>query len=223
MPLIKDGRIVADDWVPVPDGAPLATDAPVIVSLARWRAEREALLAEDRPLGVRLAGDTPVDEIVGDLPRLSLIAVEFPAITDGRGYTLGRLLRERYGFEGELRAVGDLVRDVYPFLHRCGFDAVEARNEEDARAWEESLAAVSVAYQPAADRRATVFALRHSRAHEAAANRPASYSAERPRPGSRPICTSTLPSCQRTSFSSSKFRRTLSAKVASAASNSSGA
>ena len=99
-------------------------------------------------------------------------AVEFPAIGDGRGYTTGRLLRERYGFSGELRAVGPLVRDLFPFLHRCGFDAIEARDEIEAAAWRQAVGAITVAYQNATDQSAPPLLRRDAAAASAAQARP---------------------------------------------------
>ena len=104
--------------------------------------------------GIRLEDpdvEIPVaEDIAGDLEHLGLVAIEFPSLGDGRGYTTGRLLRERYGFTGELRAVGALIRDLFPFLQRCGFDAIEARDEIEAAAWRQAVGAISVAYQNAA-------------------------------------------------------------------------
>lgn len=152
MPIIKDGVVIDDPWIVIADDEPLPVSRPVIVSLARWLAEREALGARNGLVGVRLKTAELAEEIAADLDHLGLIAIEFPAIGDGRGYTTGRLLRERYGFSGELRAVGPLVRDVFLFLHRCGFDAIEARDVVEAAAWHKAVGAFTVAYQNAANR-----------------------------------------------------------------------
>jgi uncharacterized protein (DUF934 family) len=146
MTLIRGRAIVADAWCYAAEG-PLP-DADVIVPLARFVAEREALLARPR-LGVRLEpGDDP-QVIAADLDRLDLIALAFPKFTDGRAYSHARLLRDRYGFRGELRAVGDVLRDQLLAMARCGFDAFELRADRDAK---DALAAFdefSVFYQPA--------------------------------------------------------------------------
>ena len=110
MPLLSDGRLVADPWLTVPDGAPLP-DGPAIVSLARWRAERAALTARNAALGLRLAAGEPVEEIAPDLARFAVVALDFPSFRDGRSYSAARLLRERYGYAGELRAIGNVLRD----------------------------------------------------------------------------------------------------------------
>lgn len=167
MPLIKDGRVVDDPWIAVADDAPLPATGPVIVSLQRWRSESEALANRGAPIGVRLASHEQASEIAADLPRLALVAVTFPTYRDGRGYTTARLLRQRYRFQGELRAVGNVLRDQFLFLHRCGFDAFEVTKDADVAAWRTAIDELSVWYQPAADRRIPAVRLRHLR--EAAA------------------------------------------------------
>ena len=95
----------------------------MIVPLAVWRSQRDALLDRAGGLGVWLDANDDPALIAGDLGHFAVIAVNFPQFTDGRGYSIGRLLRERYGWRGELRAVGDVLRDQLFYLTRCGFDA----------------------------------------------------------------------------------------------------
>ena len=106
MPLIKGDRIVDDPWIAVDDEDELPEGAPAIVSLARWRAERDTLAGRNAPLGIRLRADQPPGEIAADLDRFQVIALEFPSFGDGRAYSYARLLRGRHGYRGELRAVG---------------------------------------------------------------------------------------------------------------------
>ncbi len=160
MPLIKEGRNVSDPWRFVGDGEVLPADGPVLVTFARWQAEREALLGRGSLLGVRLKSHETAQDVAADLPNLALIAIEFPTFRDGRAYSTARLLRERFGFDGELRAVGNVLRDQLLFMHRCGFDAFEVDGEDAVGAWTKALSEFSVFYQPAADGRATVFANR---------------------------------------------------------------
>ena len=155
MPIIKNGVVIDDPWITVADDAPIPESHPVIVSLARWLAGREALRGRNGLVGVRLRSAELAEDIAADLEHLGLVAIEFPTIGDGRGYTTGRLLRERYGFTGELRAIGPLVRDLFPFLQRCGFDAIEARDEVEAAAWRQAVGAITVTYQNATDRSAS--------------------------------------------------------------------
>ena len=152
MPIIKNGAVITDPWIAIADDEPIPVSRPVIVSLARWIAERETLATRNGPIGVRLRSDEHAEDIAADLDHLSLVAIEFPTLGDGRGYTTGRLLRERHGFTGELRAIGKLVRDVFPFLNRCGFDAIEARDDVEAAAWRQAVGAITVTYQNAVNR-----------------------------------------------------------------------
>ena len=163
MPVIKDGRRIDDPWVAVGRDDDLP-DGPVVVPLARWRAERAALAQRDAPLGVRLEGHESPDDIAGDLDCFALVALAFPAFTDGRPYSSARLLRDRYGFGGEIRAVGEVLRDQLQFMARCGFDAFEIAPEANAEAWLRAMSEISVFYQPASDRLPTASALRHRRA-----------------------------------------------------------
>jgi uncharacterized protein (DUF934 family) len=117
--------------------------------LQRWRRDRELLLGAGARIGVRLAPDCDLAVLAGDLAHIELIALEFPKFTDGRAISLARLLRSRYGFGGEIRAVGDVLRDQLQFMERCGFDAFELRADQDARAALDSLCDFTVFYQPA--------------------------------------------------------------------------
>lgn len=149
--VIKERQIVADQWQTVADDAAELPAGPVIVSLARWQKDRAALLARETPLGVRLPNTVDVSEIVADLPKLAVIALEFPKFSDGRAYSQARLLRERFGYQGEIRAVGEVLRDQLFFMARSGFDAFVPRADQNLA---EVLAAFndfSQSYQPAAD------------------------------------------------------------------------
>ena len=148
--VIKNRQIVEDHWQSVADDAELPT-GPVIVSLARWQQERTALLARGKPVGVRLPNTADVADVAADLPMWALVALEFPQFADGRAYSQARLLRERYGYPGEIRATGDVLRDQLFFMTRSGFDAFELRAD---RSLEDALDAFndfSESYQPAAD------------------------------------------------------------------------
>ncbi|HYE51238.1 MAG TPA: DUF934 domain-containing protein [Azospirillaceae bacterium] len=147
MPLIENGRPVEDEFTAVADDAVLP-DGPAIVSLERWRAERETLLGRNQPTGVRLKSSQLAPEIAPDLDRVALVAVEFPKFRDGRGFSTARELRERYGYTGPIRAVGHTIADQYQMLLRCGFTQVEAPADRDLSAWEAALTKVTVAYQP---------------------------------------------------------------------------
>lgn len=134
--LIKDRAVVDDAWSLLREAdapADLPSKSPVIVPLAFWLAHREALMARD-DVGVLLAPADDPAALAGDVGALPLIAVDFPKFTDGRGYSTARLLREQYGFRGELRAVGDVLRDQLYYLRACGFDAFAVRVDRDPAA-----------------------------------------------------------------------------------------
>jgi uncharacterized protein (DUF934 family) len=133
--IIKDRAIVDDAWRlirPAADGAlpELPAQRDVILPLTMWQAQRENLLARKSKLGVWLA---PIDEpeaIAADLNKFAVIAVDFPQFTDGRGYSIARLLRERFNYSGELRAIGDVLRDQLFYMQRCGFNAFAVRTDK---------------------------------------------------------------------------------------------
>jgi len=164
MPLLKNGKRVDDPWIHVPDEVAIPAAGPVIVGLKRWREERDALIKRKDPVGVRLRSDHTAGDVADDLEHLGVVALAFPVFKDGRAYTNARRLRERHGYTGEIRAIGNVLRDQYLFLLRCGFDALEVGDGETEADWERATGAVSVFYQPAADGRATVLALRHRQA-----------------------------------------------------------
>jgi len=139
----------ADDWH-YPGEACTEAD-PLIVPLAQLRSDAAQWQRRAGPLGVRLGPADAVDELAALLPRLALIAVEFPSPGDGRGYSQARLLRGRFGFRGELRAVGAGVRQDQAFLlTRCGFDCLEPPEGVDPEALRLALRRYDVAYQPGA-------------------------------------------------------------------------
>jgi uncharacterized protein (DUF934 family) len=165
MQLIKGGRIVADGFVRVADDAPVPERMPVIVSAARFLTDAETLLRRDAPTGVIWPNDRRVTELDPYLPSLALVALVFPTFKDGRAFSQARLIRERYGFRGELRATGQVLRDQFLFMLRAGFDAFEVTKDADAAAFAQATRRYSVFYQPTGDGRATARAARGARAH----------------------------------------------------------
>jgi uncharacterized protein (DUF934 family) len=144
--ILRRHELRLDSWRYLGEDA--ADTQALIVPFAEWRRTPQVWAAWRGPLGVRLAPVDRVEELVGDLPRLSLIAAEFPSPGEGRGYTQGQLLRGRLGFAGELRAVGAGVRqDLIWLLARCGFDAFELAPNEDPQAAAAALTRYDVVYQ----------------------------------------------------------------------------
>jgi uncharacterized protein (DUF934 family) len=158
--IIKNRSVVRDDWTVVrasEDGTLPAADAlpagRVLVPFALWKTSRDALVATRTAadLGVWLAPDDEPGELAADFDKISLIGVDFPVFRDGRGYSTARLLRERYGWRGELRAIGDVLRDQLNFMFRCGFDAYAVRADKDIHDALRAFDEFSVKYQGAFD------------------------------------------------------------------------
>lgn len=162
MPLLKDGQVVEDGWTPLPEDAEAMPQGDVIVTLDQWQAGRERLRGHNGRLGLRLKSDQSPALVAEDLAHFDLIALEFPRFGDGRAYSYARLLRERYGFTGELRAVGNVLRDQLLFMMRCGFDAFEIDSEKAVELWREALAEFELFYQPTGSSGPTLGVLRRS-------------------------------------------------------------
>ncbi len=131
--LIKDRAIVEDVWMLLREAAGLddvPADVPAIVPFALWREHKEALAARGS-VGVWLGPADDPEALRDDLAVLALIAIDFPQFTDGRGYSSARLLREKLGYTGELRAIGDVLRDQLYYLRACGFNAFALRADRD--------------------------------------------------------------------------------------------
>jgi len=169
MPLVKNGKIAADTCVHVPDDAELPEGGAVLVSAARFLEDPKALLARMGELGVIWPNNRDLDDLVPFLDRLAVVALVFPTFRDGRAYSQARLLRERHGFKGELRATGQVLRDQFLFMLRAGFDALEARKESDAEAFALSAKRYSVFYQPTGDGRITALHRRMQQRHSESA------------------------------------------------------
>jgi len=157
--IIKQRAVIQDNWQLLeraPIGA-LPFSGDVIVPLELWAGEAEALKFRLGRVGIWMEVDADPAAIAQDLARLELIAVRFTSFTDGRGYSLARLLRQRYGYRGELRAIGDVLRDQLYYLSRCGFDAFALRADQNP---EQALAALddfSEAYQVSVERPEPLF------------------------------------------------------------------
>lgn len=132
---------------------PIADGCGVILPLSRFETDAPALLDNGRALGILLQPDEPVEALAYDLPRLSLVALNFPRYRDGRAYSAAVLLRTRYGFTGELRAVGDVLREQAGPMVRCGFDSFVPADGSRAAEWAAAAARYRHVYQRSADGR----------------------------------------------------------------------
>jgi len=153
MRVIKDKAVVNDDWQlireldcskPIPEGK-------VILPFIDWQASRDELLKRDTEHAVWIDGDTETEALLDDLEHFSVIALDFPAFKDGRSYSHACLLRQRYAYKGELRAIGDVLRDQLFYMQRCGMNSYEVREDKDIEDAIKSLNDFSVRYQAAAD------------------------------------------------------------------------
>ncbi|MEY2699784.1 MAG: hypothetical protein RIQ52_539 [Pseudomonadota bacterium] len=153
MPIIKHGHIEESSWVHLADEDALPEQGACTVSAERWLSAREELseAAKAGRLGLRVSGDTDLEAIAGDLASLALVAVAFASLADGRGFSVARLLRDAYGYKGELRAYGNFLPDQLQFMTRCGFDSFEFTSERDLEKARALLTEFSVSYQSGTD------------------------------------------------------------------------
>jgi uncharacterized protein (DUF934 family) len=163
MAILKHGALQPNEWLTVADDQALPDGKPVVVTLDRWLKERDTLLGRNAPIGLKFKSDQSPVAVSDDLGRFGLIVLEFPKFTDGRGYSQARILRQRLGYTGELRATGNVLRDQYLFMDRCGIDSIEIADEAKAGGYLDSLGEFSIWYQPAADQRPTVLSRRHAK------------------------------------------------------------
>ena len=145
----QDGAFRRDIWVKA-DATSDLPDGPVILPKKRWLAERDQLAGHNAPLGLLVSAGEKMDDIADGLSRFAIIALDFPKFSDGRAYSTARLMREKHGYTGELRAVGNVLADQIPLMRRVGFDSFEVTNAPTRRALtEDRLAEVKLHYQPA--------------------------------------------------------------------------
>ena len=160
--IIKDRQIVADDWqvIKLAEGETTESvalpEGRIIVPLAVWQARREALLARGN-VGVWLASDERPEALKDDVATLPVIAVDFPKFADGRGYSTAYNLRARLGYTGELRAIGDVLRDQLFYMQRVGFNAFATREDRSIEDALKGLTDFSEAYQASWDQKMPLF------------------------------------------------------------------
>jgi len=166
MPLVKQGRVTTDPFVHVADGAELPDDGAILIPAARFLEDPEGVLKRAGKVGVIWPNNRDLDDLVPYLDRVAAVALVFPSFRDGRAYSQARLLRERHGYDGEMRATGQVLRDQFVFMSRAGFDAFQVKKDADADAFAETVKRYSVFYQPTGDGRVTALnrrmQLRHS-------------------------------------------------------------
>ena len=167
--VIRNQQIVDDDWIAIADDAEIPASGRVIFSWKRWQEVRDALKTGalrqaqgERDIGVRIPNTADVSALWAELKDRPLIAIEFPAFGDGRAFSQARLLRERFGYKGEIRAVGDVLRDQIFFMHRVGIDTIVPRADQDLQDCLKAFRDFSVPYQGSADQAVSVFQARRA-------------------------------------------------------------
>jgi uncharacterized protein (DUF934 family) len=149
MALWRREGFAENEWTDVADGEALPASGAIVVPAARWAAEREALIARADPVGVSIVAGKDAVEQLAEAARRPLVALRFAKFADGRAFSYAELLRERFGFTGELRAAGDVLLDGISLMLRCGFDSFEVADEPTLRALKRGhLPGVSLFYQP---------------------------------------------------------------------------
>ncbi|MDE2353880.1 MAG: DUF934 domain-containing protein [Betaproteobacteria bacterium] len=164
--VIRNGRIEPDSYLRVDSLEGGVPDADVLVPLSLFAAQHEACLALPGKLGLWLETTDEPGEVAQYLPLLDLVAVHFASFADGRGHSMARLLRERHGFRGEIRAVGDVFKETLFYLSRCGFDAFVLRPGENPEEALKGLDVFSEAYQASVERPSPLFRRRQATAPE---------------------------------------------------------
>jgi len=146
MQIIKDKKIIEDHWRYVADDAELP-QGDITVSTNRWRKEKPQLLKREGKIGLRIDSTEPIEDIANDLDLLRLIELNFSTFTDGRSFTQAWLLRNRYNFTGEIRAVGNFMVDQVFYLYRTGVNAFALEHTDKLPVALSTLNDFSVAYQ----------------------------------------------------------------------------
>lgn len=156
--LIKNNAVIDDNWTLVKD-ASAVSELPagkIIVPLALWQANKAELAARGE-VGVWLSTADDATAVQDDLAQLPVVAVNFPAFTDGRGYSIARILRDHFRYDGEIRAVGDVLRDQLFYLKRSGFNAFVMRENDKSEEALQSLNDFTYSYQAGADDNRALF------------------------------------------------------------------
>lgn len=145
MPIIKDKQITENSWSFIADGEPIEA-GDITVSLSRWNDERQTLQNHNGRIGIRLTPSDSLDQMT-DFSAAELIELEFPVFTDGRLFSVSRLLKDRYDYKGEVRAVGKFLADQVFYLHRVGVNSFELNNPRDIEVALNAYNDFSVHYQ----------------------------------------------------------------------------
>ena len=153
MKIINNRQIVEDSWQNIGDetGIEQLPDVKIIVSLALWNEHKQALRQRGEALGIKLTSEDDVAVIAAELSDFALVALQFPAFRDGRAYSQARNLRQHYGYQGEIRACGNVLRDQVAFMERVGFNSFEIDVHQDINDAMNAFNEISIKYQASSD------------------------------------------------------------------------
>ena len=155
--ILKDTEVVSDNWIVLDESAESLPTGDILLSYEQWQNFADQLSNHSGSLGVWLEGHAEIEQIIEPLLDLPLIAINFPKFADGRGFSSARLIRERYNYSGELRAIGGFIRDQLYLLKRCGFNAFQFSDENELSDAAESLKDFSENYQVSVDQENPLF------------------------------------------------------------------
>jgi len=155
--VLRDNQVIQDNWIAVDESLTNLPSGDILLSYDQWQQFSDQLADHDGQIGVWIEGNTDIEAIVEPLLELPLIAINFPKFADGRGFSIARLLRGRYKYQGELRAIGGFIRDQLYLLKRCGFDAFKFIDNTELSEAAKSLKDFSETYQVSADEENPLF------------------------------------------------------------------
>ena len=155
--ILKDSLVVSDNWLLLDESAESLPAGDILLSYDQWLNFADHRSSHSGDLGVWLEGHAEIEQIIEPLLDLPLIAINFPKFADGRGFSSARLIRERYNYSGELRAIGGFIRDQLYLLKRCGFNAFQFSDENELSDAAESLKDFSENYQVSVDQENPLF------------------------------------------------------------------
>jgi uncharacterized protein (DUF934 family) len=155
--ILKDTLVVSDNWMLVDENADSIPAGDILLSYQQWQNFADQLSNHSGSIGIWLDGHAEIEQIIEPLLNLPLIAINFPKFADGRGFSAARLIRERYNYSGELRAIGGFIRDQLYLLKRCGFNAFQFSDENELSDAAQSLKDFSENYQVSVDQETPLF------------------------------------------------------------------
>ncbi|MGB1334017.1 MAG: DUF934 domain-containing protein [Porticoccaceae bacterium] len=155
--LLKDKRVIDDTWTVLDTDSQSLPEGDILLTYSQWQTFSEQLESHSGQIGVVIDGNAEIEDIIEPLLKLPLIAINFPKFADGRGFSLATLLRERYNFNGEIRAVGGFIRDQLYLLSRCGFNAFKFSEDTDLSEAAKSLEVFTETYQVSANQEEPLF------------------------------------------------------------------